>query len=250
MPSTVDAGLPRARAINPDGDHLHPSVRSWWRARHGHAPVAQAGSRSPGCRDDGAAGDRRPPGPLDGWVRCRRTRFGCQRNGGRSWARKRPSCRQAQAQRRPEGVPSRYRRVPLRLRALKWQGRCGQVVGVTRTDGELLAAAARGDGAAFSCFYRRTEHRLLPRRGRLRDPRHPGARPHCPDVHGEPTHPAKAWTLQLHSVQPGKRYLTRHQLPPVRRSVPSCSPHGHGEPRVAVERGPRLPGTWESGAAP
>ena len=36
----------------------------------------------------------------------------------------------------------------------------------------------------------RTEHRLLPRRGRIRDPRHLGARPRRPDVHGEPTHPA------------------------------------------------------------
>ena len=45
--------------------------------------------------------------------------------------------------------------------ALKWQGRCGQVVDVTRTDGELLAAAARGDGAAFGCFYRRHERRVL-----------------------------------------------------------------------------------------
>jgi hypothetical protein len=32
---------------------------------------------------------------------------------------------------------------------------------VTRTDGELLAAAARGDGAAFGCFYRRHERRVL-----------------------------------------------------------------------------------------
>jgi DNA-directed RNA polymerase specialized sigma24 family protein len=34
-------------------------------------------------------------------------------------------------------------------------------VGVTRTDGELLAAAARGDGAAFGCFNRRHERRVL-----------------------------------------------------------------------------------------
>jgi Sigma-70 region 2 len=34
-------------------------------------------------------------------------------------------------------------------------------VGVTRTDGELLAAAARGDGAAFGCFYCRHERRVL-----------------------------------------------------------------------------------------
>jgi len=32
---------------------------------------------------------------------------------------------------------------------------------VTRTDGELLAAAAQGDGAAFGCFYRRHEQRVL-----------------------------------------------------------------------------------------
>jgi RNA polymerase sigma-70 factor, ECF subfamily len=32
---------------------------------------------------------------------------------------------------------------------------------VTRTDGELQAAAARGDGAAFGCFYRRHERRVL-----------------------------------------------------------------------------------------
>jgi RNA polymerase sigma-70 factor (ECF subfamily) len=40
-------------------------------------------------------------------------------------------------------------------------GRSGQVVGVTQTDGELLEAAARGDGAAFGCFYRRHEQRVL-----------------------------------------------------------------------------------------
>jgi len=32
---------------------------------------------------------------------------------------------------------------------------------VTKTDGELLAAAADGDSAAFGCFYRRHERRVL-----------------------------------------------------------------------------------------
>lgn len=34
-------------------------------------------------------------------------------------------------------------------------------MGVTQTDGELLAAAAGGDSAAFGCFYRRHERRVL-----------------------------------------------------------------------------------------
>jgi RNA polymerase sigma-70 factor, ECF subfamily len=44
---------------------------------------------------------------------------------------------------------------------MKWLDRLGQVLGVTRSDGELLAATARGDGAAFGCFYRRHERRVL-----------------------------------------------------------------------------------------
>lgn len=41
-----------------------------------------------------------------------------------------------------------------------WPG-CGQVKGMDESDGQLLAATARGDAEAFGRFYRRHEQRVL-----------------------------------------------------------------------------------------